>query len=274
MKSHYLCPLCQAPMNVHQDSQGLHCANKHHFDKGAQGYWVFSQPKKPHIDSRQLMRAKHFLLESGIFTPVIEALQRQLGDLLPSDARLSHLDIDSGEGYYLRSLDGVFKALGLAVEQTGVAEADNALFVAAKAQPEACLIQSQLKTLPFMNDCFDLVSLFDKPLKGKEPLRVLKPGGTFVWLSPGPRHLWQIREFIYPNLTEKGGEPQQPKGVSLVASERISYSLALSGEQALTLLEMTPFAWRANDKIKRQIAQQNFESLQIDLYLTLATKDA
>ncbi|MXR67993.1 methyltransferase domain-containing protein [Shewanella sp. JBTF-M18] len=273
MNSHYLCPLCQAPLMVHQDSQGLHCANKHHFDKGPQGYWVFSQPKKPHIDSRQLMRAKHFLLESGIFAPVVEAMQRQLGELLPSDATLSHLDVDSGEGYYLRALAGVFNALGQAYEQTGVAEAENALFVAAKAQPEANLIQSQLKTLPFADASFDLVSLFDKPLKGKEPLRVLKPGGTFIWLSPGPRHLWQIREFIYPNLSEKGGEPQQPKGVTLMASERIAYPLALSGEQALTLLEMTPFAWRANDKIKRQIAQQEFAALEIDLYLTLARKD-
>ncbi|QYJ89090.1 putative RNA methyltransferase [Shewanella halotolerans] len=274
MNSHYLCPLCQAPLMVHQGSQGLHCANKHHFDKGPQGYWVFSQPKKPHIDSRQLMRAKHFLLESDIFAPVVEAIQRQLSQSLPRDATLSHLDVDSGEGYYLRALAGVFNALGQTYEQTGVAEAENALFVAAKAQPEASLIQSQLKVLPFADASFDLVSLFDKPLKGKEPLRVLKPGGTFIWLSPGPRHLWQIREFIYPNLTEKGGEPQQPKGVTLVASEHITYSLALSGEQALTLLEMTPFAWRANDKIKRQIALQDFAALEIDLYLTLATKDA
>lgn len=274
MKSHYLCPLCHSPLHVHQASEGLHCANKHHFDKGEQGYWVFSQAKKPHLDSRQLMRAKHFLLESGIFTPVVEAMQRQLSALTPAETSLSHLDFDCGEGYYLRALAAVFEALSLTVSQTGIAEAENALFVAAKAQSGASLIQSQLKKLPFEDASFDLVTLIDKPLKGKELLRVLKPGGHLMWLSPGPRHLWQIREFIYPNLVEKGGEPQQPSGLTLVASEHIRFNLDINGEQALTLLEMTPYAWRANDKVKRQIAQHDFAQLEIDLYLTLATKDA
>lgn len=273
MKSHYLCPICQSPMSVHEASQGLHCVNKHHLDRNEQGYWVFSQAKKPNIDSRQLMRAKRFLLESGIFAPVVEALKLQLADALASRAvPIAHLDFDCGEGFYLRALSSTLKLVSDEVKQTGIAEAENALFAAAKSYPDATYIVSQLKQLPFADGSFDLVTLIDKPLKGRELLRVIKPGGLFVQLSPAPRHLWQIKEFLYNELTEKAVDLTLPKQLELVTQQRVSFTLDVTAEDAITLLEMTPYAWRAGDKVKRQMLTGDFSQLEIDFYLTLSTK--
>ncbi|MCG9695894.1 methyltransferase domain-containing protein [Shewanella sp. Isolate11] len=273
MNSHYLCPVCQAPMFIHEASKGLYCDNKHHIDKHEQGYFLFSQAKKPQIDSRQLMRAKRFLLESGVFNPMVEALLQQLQPVLAERSQaIAHLDFDCGEGFYLRSLTSSLQAASPELTQTGISEAENALFAAAKSYADATYIVSQLKQLPFANDSFDLVTLIDKPLKGKELLRVLKPGGLFVQVSPASRHLWQIKQFLYPELTEKKLELTLDKSLTLLSQQRLSFTLDISAEDALTLLEMTPFAWRASDKIKKQMLAGDFSQLEVDFYLSIGEK--
>lgn len=277
MISHYLCPVCQAQMSIHEASQGLHCPNKHHLDKNEQGYWVFSQAKKPHMDSRQVMRAKRFLLESGVFTPLLDALKQQLTLALTDyvtdqDAAVNHLDFDCGDGFYLRALTDTLQGVAANCNQTGIGEAENALFAAVKSHPEATYIVSQLKQLPFVDECFDLVTLIDKPLKGKELLRVLKPNGLFVQVSPGPRHLWQIKQYLYKDLTEKPADLTLAKGLELIHQQRVSFTLNVTPDEAVTLLEMTPYAWRAADKVKRQMLTGDFSLLEVDFYLTLSRK--
>ncbi len=273
MKSHYLCPVCKAPMLVHEGSKGLYCDNKHHIDKHEQGYWLFSQAKKPNIDSRQLMRAKHFLLESGIFNPILHALQQELINQLGENrATLSHLDFDCGEGFYLRQLRETLQATTQELTQTGISEAENALFSAVKSYADATYIVSQLKQLPFTDNSFDLITLIDKPMKGKELLRVLKPSGLMVQVSPASRHLWQIKQYLYPNLTEKTVALPLDKSLTLLSQQRVSFMLDVSAEDALTLMEMSPFAWRANDKVRKQILSGNFSQLEVDFFLTIGIK--
>ncbi|WP_119978401.1 methyltransferase domain-containing protein [Shewanella algidipiscicola] len=277
MNSHYLCPVCQAQMSIHEASQGLHCPKKHHLDKNEQGYWVFSQAKKPHMDSRQVMRAKRFLLESGVFTPLLDALKQQLTLALAEyvtdqNVAVNHLDFDCGDGFYLRSLTDTLQGVTTNSSQTGIGEAENALFAAVKSHPEATYIVSQLKQLPFVDECFDIVTLIDKPLKGKELLRVLKPNGLFVQVSPGPRHLWQIKQYLYKDLAEKPAVPTLAKGLELIHQQRVSFTLNVTPDEAVTLLEMTPYAWRAADKVKRQMSTGDFSQLEVDFYLTLSRK--
>ncbi|MEI6859547.1 MAG: SAM-dependent methyltransferase [Shewanella sp.] len=302
MKSIYLCPVCNQPLLIHQESQGLHCSNKHHFDKNDKGYWVFSLAKKPKLDSRQVMRNKRFLLESGIFSPLVDTLATMLKLELAhmgSKAVIQHLEYDCGEGYYLRAIKSALieplQQAGLNLVQHGINEAENALFAAAKidadainiiqadseANSDSChdselekstLIVSSLRSLPFADASFDLVTLIDKQLKGKEPLRVLKQAGYLLQVSPAPRHLWQLKGYIYPDMKEKELQSSPVIGLELLASQRVTFTLNADGEQALTLLEMTPFAWRVNDKIRNTIASGNFKGLEIDFMVTLSKK--
>ncbi|SQH75541.1 putative Ribosomal RNA large subunit methyltransferase A [Shewanella benthica] len=313
MKSIYLCPVCNQPLLIHQESQGLHCSNKHHFDKSDKGYWVFSLPKKPKLDSRQVMRGKRFLLESGVFSPLVDTLAEMLKPELAniaSEGEIAHLEYDCGEGYYLRAIKSALseplQQAGLTLVQHGINEAENALFSAAKIDAEAdsdsdnatgadsasdsgndssndsgnegepeeksTLIVSSLRALPFADASFDLVTLIDKQLKGKEPLRVLKQAGYLLQVSPAPRHLWQLKGYIYPNMKEKALQSGQVSGLELLATQRVTFKLDADGEQALTLLEMTPYAWRANDKMRNKIASANFEGLEIDFIVTLSKK--
>ncbi len=270
---------------LHEESKGLHCSNKHHFDKNEHGYWVFSQAKKPRVDSRQVMRSKRFLLESGIFSPLNDALVKMLTaelKAMATDGVVQHLDYDCGEGAFLRTIKSQLaervKEAELSLVQHGICEAENALFSSAKIESDfdedekTTLIVSNLKLLPFAPESFDLVTLIDKQLKGKEPIRVLKQGGYLLQVSPAPRHLWQLKEYIYPDMKEKAPQSNLISGFEEIQSQRVSFELSVEGEQALTLLEMTPYAWRANDKVKKRISQAQFESLEIDFVITLSKK--
>lgn len=274
MRFKFQCPTCGLSLQQHQASQGFYCANKHHFDRSEQGYWVFTQPKrqKPTGDSRQQVRAKRFLLESGIFSPLFERMAIMILSLQKEE--LSLLDYQCAEGFYLRALSAKLAELAnsINVDYSGVTDAENAIFAAAKAQTPGLLCLSTPKALPFANNSIDLVTVIDKPLKGKECVRVLKEQGVMLLVLPGPRHLWQLKEYIYPDLMEKSVQINLPLGLSIKATQTLSFNLSVSGVQALTLLDMTPYAWRATDKMKHDIHAKYFESLEVDFVLVLAQK--
>lgn len=279
MTIEYQCPICDSELKVHGPSQGYYCENRHRFDRHEQGYWVFAKPNNKSVtDPRQLMRAKRYLLESGIFKPVVDKmadmLQVHWQQVELKQSAYSQLDFDCGDGYYLRALAEALAELGssFSLEQTGICEAENAIFAAAKSQENVRFLLAGTKKLPFTNDQFDLLTLVDKQLKGKECVRVLKPEGLLLQVSPGPRHLWQIKQHIYENLTEKPYVLSLPKELALVASEQVTLKVDVSPEQALTLLEMTPYAWRVKEKDKRKLVKGDFSELEFDFVINLARK--
>ncbi|GGP59630.1 SAM-dependent methyltransferase [Shewanella algicola] len=263
-----LCPVCATPLKQHQASQGFFCDNKHHFDKHAQGYWpLLSNSKtKPQVLSRQQMRGRHFLLESGLFAPLITQLQTRLLSVInaSSDKAFEHLDYQCANGYYLRQLVPVVAEAGVACEHWGITDAENAIFAAAKAQTPAKLILAALKKLPFATQSMDVVTVFDSLLKGKECIRVLKDDGRILMLQPGVRHLWQIKQQVYPDLVEKPLQLNLPNELEIESQQQVSFTQSVAGEQALTLLEMSVFGWRANDELKHKIKATAISELEFD----------
>ncbi len=59
----------------------------------------------------------------------------------------------------------------------------------------------------------------------------------------------------------------------MLETESLSFSLEVSGEQALTLLETTPYAWRAGEKQKRSIAGRAIEGLELDYRLLVIKRN-
>lgn len=277
MSALFQCPTCQQALHIHQQSQGLHCDNKHHFDRNQQGYWVFGLPKKRvDTDSRQVLRAKKFMLASGMFDAVVEQMATLLAGQLAQHQQVLHCDLNCGDGFYIRALaEQLAQQLPqLALQQWGLSEAENALFAATKTDSVSQYFLVSHKTLPFVDNSLDLVTVIDQQLKGKEAVRVLKPNGLLLTVSPGPRHLWQLKQHIYPDLTEKPFSLNLPKTVSLVANKEVRYTVDVSGENALTLLDTTPYAWRANDKARHEIGSHAINQLEFDFVVTLAVKQA
>ncbi|WP_153915302.1 methyltransferase domain-containing protein [Shewanella sp. TC10] len=270
MNSILICPTCASKLHFHESSQGYYCDNKHHIDKNSQGYWSFvTSPKfKGASESRQQLRSKRFLMASGIFDPLVEALSAAFNDVVKDKTQANHLNYQCADGFYLRSLEQ--NSNNTCMTHWGVSEADNALFAASKNNTPANLLLSPFKKLPFADQSIDVVTLFDAQLKGKECLRVLKKDGVLLMLVPAPRHLWQLKQKVYDNLTEKPPQLNLPNDVELIASTSIKFIADVTGEQAITLLEMNHLSWRINDELKHEIRQKPVTGLEFDYFLVTA----
>lgn len=274
----FQCPICRQPLTQYLTSKDLHCSNKHQFPftqvHEERGYWVFGKAKKQQILSRTQMRSRLFLLAGGLQAPLIDAMKDALLSHIGGRPALTWLDYESGEGFYLRALAEALTLVepDLALARFGFAEADNALFAAAKAGTDETYAQCSSKGLPYADNSFELLTIIDKPLKGKEAIRVLQQDGLALMVIPASRHLWQLRSQLFDDLAEKEVSINLPKELELISSSRVQWHADVDGEQALTLLEMTPYAWRANEKLKSKIAREAISGLEMDYLVVIAKK--
>ena len=97
--------------------------------------------------------------------------------------------------------------------------------------------------------------------------KILKPGGKIVLVDPGPMHLKELREIIYPKVKKQDNSDSSQTdiaGFSLIQSEPLQFKTKVSSnEQINHLLVMTPHFYRAS-KTGKEIA-----SALVELVITV-----
>ena len=271
----YICPLCQSPLIQHLPSQGYYCKNKHHFDKAKEGYLnllpVQHKKSKEPGDSRAMMRSRRHFLEAGFYQTMAQAITSIIDNHKTETSPMHILDMGCGEGYYSRQIETLSNH-SENLDLHGIDIAKNAIFAAAKKQPNAHFIVASSKSMPYTNEYFDLILRVYAPSNDSEVLRLLKNNGLLLLVTPGPRHLWQLKEFIYKKVTEHTIEIDLPKGFEQVESQSVSYKIKPDQEQRMALLQMTPFAWRAKGEVQNNIQRATGLEIETDFILTLAKK--
>jgi 23S rRNA (guanine745-N1)-methyltransferase len=271
----YLCPVCQSALVKHPPSGGYYCNNKHHFDLAKEGYLnllpVQNKKSKNPGDSRAMMRARRNFLEEGFYQPMAKAVAQIVDKVKPSGDVLRILDMGCGEGYYCRQVQGLMES-GQKIDLHGIDIAKNAILAASKKQPDARFIVASTKKMPYTHQHFDLVMRIYAPADDGEIERVVKDKGCLLFVTPGPRHLWQLREFIYKDVKEHTINIELPKNFKPIETQRVSYTIRPSQEQRMALLQMTPFAWRAKGEKLNNIQHARHLEIETDFILTLAVK--
>jgi len=271
----YICPICQSPLNLHQASKGYYCSNKHHFDLAKEGYLnllpVQHKKSKEPGDSRAMMRSRRNFLEAGYYQPLAQAIAALIDKYHIEKSPMNILDMGCGEGYYSRQIE-----LNCANSDTlnihGIDIAKNAIFAAAKKQPNAHFIVASNKRMPYSNELFDLILRVYAPSNDDETIRLTKPGGLLLLATPGPRHLWQLKEFIYKEVKQHDIKVSLPDGFEQIDFQSIKYSIQPNQDQRMALLQMTPFAWRAKSETQNKIQRATRLEIETDFILTLAKK--
>ncbi|MGV8301848.1 methyltransferase domain-containing protein, partial [Pseudomonas aeruginosa] len=124
----------------------------------------------------------------------------------------------------------------------GLDVAKVAIRYAAKRYPAVSFCVASSHRLPFADAALDAVLRIYAPCKAEELARVVKPGGVVVTVSPGPRHLYQLKEQVYQQVQLHAEQDEQFDGFECERKEALAYTMTLPGAQAANLLQMTPFA--------------------------------
>ena len=120
-----------------------------------------------------------------------------------------------------------------------------ALRTAARRERGAEFAVASSYRLPLADGCADALLNCFSPLALEEFRRVLKPGGAFLYVVPGPRHLWEMKEILYdrPYPNEEKETPYEGFRYREILPVEETARLE-SREDLRNLFRMTPYFWK------------------------------
>ncbi len=234
------------------------CPNGHSFDRAKEGYFnLMHSGRIPSSttagDTAESLQARRSFLNSNAYAPVVSALTSMLG---PVNGPV--LDVGCGEGFYLSHIE--------APEKYGLDISKKAIQMASRAYPDTQFVVGTSFHLPVQDHSCSAVFTVFAPHSINEYERVLRPGGKWVTVSPGPHHLEEMR----PRKDEKIREREQrrtepPAGCSV--SERVQFTLTLTDSTARDLYTMTPLQFQASSAE----AVETVRSVSVDVWISSHT---
>ena len=251
----FACPLCGEKLAI--DEQVYRCTSGQCFDKAKEGYVNLLPANRQHAsapgDDKDMVKARTAFLDSGRYTPLKEALCALAAKY--AGERTALLDAGCGEGYYTEGLSRVIAEKG---GRTGGADLSKAAVKkAAKRCREAEIAVASVYHLPLADGSVDMVTDCFSPLAKEEYRRVLKDGGHFLYVVPGARHLWEMKEVLYEQPYENEVREEAYEGFRLQETVPLSFGIHLEKtEEIMALFRMTPYAWKTPKEGVERLAEQ------------------
>lgn len=272
--THLACPLDGT--SLHLDGARLVCARGHSFDVARQGYvnLLPVQHKRSSApgDSQAMVQARAAFLGSGVYEPIAaRAVQLALASL-PADRRPVIVDAGCGEGYYLDRLHRALLAGGGGPARLiGIDISKPAIMAAARRNRAITWLVASNARPPLVHASVDLLLCGFGFASYPAFRQVLRPGGRILLLDPGPDHLLELRQLIYPEVRRRpppGLAAAEAAGFRLLDTQTLRYRTEELDAGALQqLLVMTPHLYRASAAGKAAAAGVSSLALTVEVVL-------
>ena len=229
----FACPHCTKPLQLTQHE--ARCENNHLFDRSRDGYINLVVGGRLAAtttsgDTAESLRSRRDFFATGSYAPIASALANALQHIAGPV-----LDVGCGEGYYFTHINSS--------EKYGIDISKKAVQMASKLLPDGHFAVASAFRLPVVDhSCAAVFSVF-APHSFEEYARVLKQGGTWVTVTPGPHHLQQMRPKRDHSIDEREERRSEPPAQAQHA-ERLQFELDLSPSAATDLFSMTPLVWQ------------------------------
>ncbi len=238
------CPICGAELE--REPGRYFCPRGHSYDRAKEGYVHLLPANRKHArepgDDKGMTAARNRFLSGGHYAPLGEALCGLALERLAGDGAV--LDSGCGEGYYTQR---VFQALaggGRTVRLAGIDLSKPSVRLAARRLPQGEFAVASAYHLPVGGARVDLLLNCFSPLALEEFRRVLRPGGTFLYVVPGADHLWELKQVLYDTPYRNPEEEIPYGGFAYEAVVPVRYAMAVRGEALRDLFQMTPYYWK------------------------------
>lgn len=267
------CPLDGTPFGPFAPQ--LSCPHGHSFDVARQGYVhllpVQNKRSREPGDSKAMIEARTRFLDTGMYTPISERLNAVALQHLTAADTFCAVDAGCGEGYYLDRFAASLAADGRVATATliGIDIAKPAVIAATRRNRRLTWLVASNNNPALLPQSVDMVfCMFGFPVY--DAFRhILRPEGKLILVDPGPDHLRQLREVIYPEVRSSpppSTAKAQQAGFELIDTHSLRYDTAeLNREQIADLLVMTPHLYRAPKAGKEAAARLQRLTLTVDV---------
>lgn len=243
MTSLFACPICGE--GLCRTEREYRCPNGHCFDVAKENYVNLLPANRQHSkapgDDKEMAQARTRFLDGGWYQPLRDTLCKLTEEALPPFGTL--LDAGCGEGWYTSAFAETAGKKGGRV--AGVDLSKPAVKKAARRCPDSEIAVASVYHLPLKDSSADVLVNCFSPLAAEEFYRVLKSGGKFLYVVPGPRHLWELKEILYDTPYENEEKVETYAGFSAprVTAVETTFTLTKS-EDIRALYHMTPYTWK------------------------------
>ena len=233
MSGIFVCPHCGSDF-VDAD-RSVRCAEGHAFDRAKEGYLnllVGGRLSSGAVsgDTPESLACRRRFLSSGAYRQVADELIDALGEV---DGAV--LDVGCGEGWYTAQVR--------AMHTYGLDISKRAVQMASKSMPDAEFVVGTAYRLPVRAESCAAVFTVFAPHSTEEYVRVLRPGGRWVTVTPAADHLREMRPLQNEAIAERERRRETAPDHAETAT-RVRFALELSDEQASDLFSMTPLVWQ------------------------------
>ena len=245
MTSLFRCPVCGAPLD--RDERVCRCPGGHSYDIAREGYTYLLPPNQKHSaapgDDRGMAAARRDFLSKGYYAPLLNTLCCQI--LVLSGDSPVIWDVGCGEGYYTAGIYQALTGAGRSPRMAGTDISKSILRYAARRERGIEWAVASSYHLPAADASADVLLDCFSPLALEEFRRVLKPDGYFLYVVPGPDHLWELKQILY--------DRPYPNAEKETPYEGFSYRSIVPVEDVITLpcqadihalFQMTPYYWK------------------------------
>lgn len=240
----FCCPICGGALG--REERRYVCPNGHSYDRAREGYVHLLPANRKHAkepgDDKGMTAARHRFLASGSYAPLRRALcTLALSHLGPEGVVL---DSGCGEGYYTQGVWEELTGAGKNIRLAGIDLSKPSVRLAARRLPEGEFAVASAYHLPLGAETVDLLLNCFSPLALEEFRRVLRPGGVFLYVVPGPEHLWELKQVLYDTPYRNREEQIPYDGFAYETVVPVSCKMAVAGDQLRDLFQMTPYYWK------------------------------
>ncbi len=251
----FRCPHCGQPLTSTERTWS--CSSGHVFDRAREGYVNLLPGGRvaggPSGDDDTMVRARRAVFDAGCYDPIIDAVASEIA----ASGASTVLDAGCGEGTYLA------RACGQRAQGWGIDISKVAVRLAARRHPACAFAVASSYRLPFDDGVFDAVIDVFSPRPFDELLRVIRPGGVLVVVTPGPDHLASLKALLYdtprPHQDDDGPAPSTERSI-------VFHVDLADAELRRHLLQMTPYWWSATEERRARVTEA-LTSVDADMVL-------
>ena len=234
-----VCPKCQKLLKKVNNS--YLCLNNHCYDISKDGYVNLLLANQKHStqpgDAIESLKCRERFLNGGYYQKLAETIVNLFNKYLPNQSSI--LDCGCGTGYYLDYLNKNSK-VNYQYYATDISK--KGVVMTNKKVKSACCFVSSIFNLPIQQNSIDgLMSVFC-PYSSQQFSNVIKDNGIVIAVTPAKRHLYQLKEVVYPNPYFNEEKGYQLDDFDLIETSHVDYQVDLPDKQTIKdLWQMMPY---------------------------------